>query len=128
MCFLHPDPQHNSYFDEEDIHTYSSLRDEITMLSSATIAAIQMQTMDNSFLDRIRAAGKADDTWMARKGALSRLKERREALPKHWELEDGLLYYKGRLFIPSKEELLTEMAKGCHDSKVVGHFGQAKTI
>jgi len=128
MCFLNPDPQDNSYFDEEDIHTHSSLRDEITMLSNAMIAAIQMQTMDDSFLDRIRTAGKEDDTWMARKGELHWLKERREALPNQWELEDGLLYYKGRLFVPSKEELLTEIAKGCHDSKVAGHLGQEKTI
>jgi len=28
MCFLNPDPQHSSYFDEGDIHTHSSLRDE----------------------------------------------------------------------------------------------------
>jgi len=98
------------------------------MLSSAMIAAIQMQTMDDSFLDRIRAAGKEDDTWMARKRELHQLKERREALPKHWKLDDGLHYYKGRLFVPSKEELLTEIAKGCHDSKVAGHFGQEKTI
>jgi len=89
MSFLNPDPQENSNFDEEDIHTHSSLRDEITMLSSAMIAAIQMQTMDDSFLDRIRTAGKEDDTWMARKGELHRLKERRVALTKHWELEDG---------------------------------------
>jgi len=94
MCFLNPDPQDNSYFDEEDIHRHSSLRNEITMVSSDMIAAIQMQTMDDSFLDRIRTAGKEDDTWTARKGELHRLKEKREALPKHWELEDGLLYYK----------------------------------
>jgi len=25
ICFLNPDPQDNSYFDEEDIHTHSSL-------------------------------------------------------------------------------------------------------
>jgi len=56
------------------------------------------------------------------------VKEKLEALPKHWEMEDGLLYYKGRLFISSKEELLTEVAKECHDSKVAGHFGQEKTI
>jgi len=62
MYFLNPDPRENSYFDEEDIHTCASRPDEITMLSSAMIAAIQMQTMDNSFLDRIRAAGKEDDT------------------------------------------------------------------
>jgi len=128
MCFLNPDPQDNSYFDEEDIHTHASLRDEITMLSSAMIAAIQMQTMDDLFLDRIRTAGKEDDTWTRRKRELSQLKEKRQTLPKHWELEDGLLYYKNRLFIRSNEEILTEIAKGCYDSKVAGHFGQEKTI
>jgi len=76
MCLLNPDPQDNSYFDKEDIHTHASLQDEITMLSSALIAAIQMQTMDDSFLDRIRTAGKEDDTWTERKRELSQLKEK----------------------------------------------------
>jgi len=76
MCFLNPDPQDNSYFDKEDIHTHASLRDEITMLSSAMIAAIQMQTMDDAFLDRIRTAAKGDDTWTERKRELSQLKEK----------------------------------------------------
>jgi len=67
MCFLNPDPQNNSYFDEDDTHTHASLRDEITMPSSAMIATIQMQTMDNVFLDNIRTAGKEDDTFTARK-------------------------------------------------------------
>jgi len=127
ICFLNPDPQNNSYFDEEDIHTHASLKEKITMLSSAIIATIEMETMDDSFLDRIRAAGKEDHTWTARKGELSQFKEERETLPKRWELKDGLLYYKGKLFIPSKEELLTEIAKGCQDSKVAGHFGQEKS-
>ena len=43
-------------------------------------------------------------------------------------MEDGLLYYKDRLFIPANEDLLTEIAKDCDDSKVAGHFGQEKTI
>jgi len=92
MCFLNPDPQDNSYFDEEDIHRLASLRDEITMLSSVMIAAIEMQTMDDSFLDRIRTKGKEYDTWMARKRELSQLKEKRQTLPRQWELENGLLY------------------------------------
>jgi len=62
MCFLNPDPQDNSYFDEENIHTQSSLREELKMLSSAMITARQMQTMDDSCLERIRMAGKEDDT------------------------------------------------------------------
>ena len=128
MWFLNPDQPDNSHLDEEDIHTHSPLPDEITMLSSAMITAIQMQTRDNSFLDRIRVAGKEDDTWTARKGELIQLKEKGEAPPKYWELEDGLLYYKNRIFISSKEELLTEYAKGFHNSKVTGRFGQEKTL
>ena len=73
-------------------------------------------------------AGKEDNSWLARKEELSRLKENDEELPKHRDMEDGLLYYKDRLFIPTNEDLLTEIAKGCHDSKVEGHFGQEKTI
>jgi len=112
MCFLNPDPQDNSYFDEVDIHTHTRLRDEITMLSSAMIAAIQMQTMDDSFLDRIRTKGKEDNTWTARKRELCQLKDKRETLPRHWELEDGLLYYKNRLFIPSNLRDLIGDCKG----------------
>jgi len=128
MCFLNPDLQDNSYFNKEHIHTRASLRDEGTMLPRAMTVAILMQTMDDSFLDRIRAAGKDDDTWTTRKGELSQLKEKRETLPKHWGVEHGLLYYKGRVFMPSKEELLTEIGKGGDDSKVAGYFGQEKTM
>jgi len=128
MCFLNPDPQDNSYFDEGDIHTHSSLQDELTMLSTTMITVIQKQTMDDSFLARIRAAGKEDDTWTARKGELSKLKEKQEALPKHWEQENGLLYYMNRLFIPSKKELLTKIAKGCHDSKVADTSDKKKHL
>ena len=87
-----------------------------------------MQTMDEKFLNRIRIAGKDDDDWTERNGELSRMKERNEQLPKNWELEDGLIYYKNRLFILSNEDLLMEIAKGCHDSKVARHSGEEKTI
>jgi len=67
------------------------------------IAAIQMPTMDDSFLDKIRTAGKEDATRTARKSERSQCKEGQEALPKHWKLQDGLLYYNNRLYIPSKK-------------------------
>jgi len=98
------------------------------MLSSAMMAAIEMQTMDDSFLDRKRAAGKEHDTSMARKEGQGRVKEKQEILPEHCELEHGLLYFNNRLFIPSKKELLTEIAKGCHDSTIAGHSGREKTF
>ena len=70
-----------------------------------------MQTIDDLSLDRIRPAGKEDDSWMERKGELSRLKERQELLPKNWELGDLLLNHKNRLFILAEEDILTEIAK-----------------
>lgn len=71
MCFYHPDLRNNTYYDKEDIDTHPDLTKEVTMLFSAIIAAVQMQTMDDSFLNRIRSAGKKDDTWTERKGELS---------------------------------------------------------
>ena len=128
MYFLHPDLRNNSFYDEEDILTHAYMTREITILSKATIAAVQMQTLDEPFLNRIRMAGKVDNARTERKGELSRMKEQNEQLPNNWELKDGLIYYKNILFIPSNEELLTEIAKGCHDCKVAGHFGQEKSI
>ena len=98
------------------------------MLFNTIIAAVHMQTMEEPFLNRIRMAGKEDDSWLGRKQELSRLINENKTLLKHWDMEDGLLYYKDRLFIPANEDLPPEIAEGCHDSKVAGHFGQEKTI
>ena len=91
MCFHHPDPRNNTFYDEEDILTHADMTREVTLLSNAIIAAVWMQTMDETFLNCIRMAGKDDDTWTERKEELSRMKERNEQLPKNWELEDGLI-------------------------------------
>ena len=37
-------------------------------------------------------------------------------------------YFKNRLYIPANDALKIKIAKGCHDSKVAGHFGMEKTI
>ena len=116
MCFLDPDPRNNTFYDEEDILTHADMTREVTLLSNAINAAVQMQTMDETFQDRIRMGRKDDDTWTERKGELTRMKEQNEQLAKNLELEDRLIYYKNRLFFPSNEDLLTEIAKGCHHS------------
>ena len=88
MCFVHPDLKNNTVYDEEDILTDADKAREVTFLSKAIIAAVQMQIMDETFLNCIRMAGKDDDTWPRRKEQLGRIRERNEQLPKIWELED----------------------------------------
>ena len=61
MCFLHLDLRNNTFYDEEDILTDADMAREVTVLSNAILTAVQMQTMDETFLNRIRMAGKDDD-------------------------------------------------------------------
>ena len=49
-------------------------------------------------------------------------------MPEEWAEMGGLLYYKNRLYIPENEALQAEIAQGCYDSRVAGHFGQEKIM
>ena len=53
MCFLYPDPRNNNFYDEEDSLTHADMTREVTLLSNAIIAAVQMQTLHETFLSRI---------------------------------------------------------------------------
>jgi hypothetical protein len=43
-------------------------------------------------------------------------------------IQEGLIYFKGRLQVPDIEELRLKIAESKHNSKVAGHFGQKKTL
>jgi len=84
--------------------------------------------MNDAFLDKISMAGKEDERGQNRGRKLVMLREGGKKTPDEWIEKDGLLYYKNCLYIPENEALHTEIAQGCHDSIVAGHFGQEKTI
>jgi len=127
-CFLHEDMRNNEFFRAADIGYHPGLMKERELFSSAHINAALTQTMNNSFLDKSRVPGKVDETWQDRGCELVRIRERRKMMPDEWLEKDGLLYYRNRLYIPEDEVLQTEIAQGCHNSIVVEHYGQEKTI
>jgi transposase InsO family protein len=45
-----------------------------------------------------------------------------------WEERDGLVYYKGRLYIPADEGLRQAVVEQCHDAPTAGHPGRDGTI
>jgi hypothetical protein len=45
-----------------------------------------------------------------------------------WEELDGLLYYKGKLYIPNNKRLHAEIIKTCHDTPTTGHPGKHRTL
>ena len=45
-----------------------------------------------------------------------------------WEELEGLLYYKGKLYIPHDKDLRAEIIKSCHDTPSTGHPGKHGTL
>ena len=43
ICFLHPDPSNNTYYDKEDVDQDPDLTPQVTRLSSEMVVAIQRQ-------------------------------------------------------------------------------------
>ena len=45
-----------------------------------------------------------------------------------WSERDGLLYYRGRIYVPPTSDLRRRIVSLCHDTKVAGHPGRFKTL
>ena len=45
-----------------------------------------------------------------------------------WQINDGLVYFRDRLYIPNNRELQCRIVKQHHDSKLAGHPGRWKTL
>ena len=87
-----------------------------------------MRRFNVELLNKVLTAGGEDQEWLGRKRELDRLENEGREFPSHWSSNSGLLYYKNRLYIPDDDGLKTVIAKGCHDSKVAGHFGQKRQL
>ena len=45
-----------------------------------------------------------------------------------WEEEDGLVYFKGKLYVPNERALRREVLQTCHDNLTAGHPGKNGTL
>jgi len=75
ICFLHADTSENEFFSAAHISYHPRLRKEREMLSSAQVNAALTRTINDSFLDMIRVAGKEDERWQDRGRELVMLRE-----------------------------------------------------
>jgi len=81
ICFLHTDRRENEFFNTADIGYHPQLMKEKDMLSRAHANAALTRTMNDSFLDKIRVAGKEDEKWQDRGRELVRLRESGKKMP-----------------------------------------------
>jgi ribonuclease HI len=85
-------------------------------------------TAAGDVLDRIRACARGDAGYQ---GRLAELNESNEdgtrRAPKHFSVEDGLLLFKKRVWVPDGP-LRGELLREAHDVPIAGHLGRAKTL
>jgi len=69
-----------------------------------------------------KRGGRDDQECCEKKAELTRRASQGEGPTKNWQLKDKIIYFINLLYIPNNNELKTEIAIGCHDSQVAGHF------
>ena len=45
-----------------------------------------------------------------------------------WSESEGLLYYRGRIYVPPTSDLRRRIVSLCHDTRIAGHAGRFKTL
>ena len=128
MCQLYANSRENRLFSESDIRRNPWLLQEEVMVSSAMISKALLQEYKPELLKEVQNVSRDDMDWLAREATLKDLITRGKELLTNWQYKNGFSYFKNGLYIPANDVLKTKKAKGCHDSKVAGHFGMEKTI
>jgi len=89
------------------------------------ISAIRVVQLKDTFKQELRNAGEASPSWVTTRNAVL---EGKKEVDKNFSVEDGLLLWKSRWFIPEDRNLRTKILRDNHDSRIAGHFGIHKTL
>jgi hypothetical protein len=98
-------------------------RAEPIIFSSQTLKAIPVVKFDKHMYQDVILSGQEDEDWL--KAYDRALEGKADA---DVTLEDEVLWYKGRLWVPNCVDLKKSILQEEHDPKVAGHMGQEKTI
>jgi uncharacterized membrane protein len=96
---------------------------DIIVCSSSRLKNLPVVQFSATLKEQVSAAAITDEEYQAR------LQEVLQGQAKeHFTIEDNLLHYKQRLYIPESDEVKLQIAAADHDSKCAGHFGIDKTV
>ncbi|KAF8823142.1 hypothetical protein HHX47_DHR12000006 [Lentinula edodes] len=100
-----------------------------TVLKPGHFVKIAASILQNPLEDRIRKASEREAQVLE---GLKTVKE--HGLQRlangiaEWEEDNGLVYYRGRVYVPANDDLRTEVLRQCHDHPTAGHPGLHGTL
>jgi hypothetical protein len=89
----------------EVLHSWDDLKEAIWSCKD-------LEPLVQTALDQARKEG----SWKLPNGGLK------------WEEKDGLIYHRGRLYVPNGDDLRREVLHCSHDALAAGHPGQFQTM
>ena len=95
-----------------------------TPILDRKVMAVQTRNAANSeWTKLILQAGAKDEQWSSVRSALMSGK-----LIDNLSLQDDLVLFKNRIYLPDCNDLKLTVTRQAHDAKVAGHFGRDKTM
>ena len=104
---------------------YEQVPNERVLISSTRLAKMTTLKLSTPLVELLLAAGAGDSLYQE---MVKAFKEGSKDVGKTVTMEDGLLFVKGRWYVPSNKELKNKILKAENASRVAGHFGQFKTL
>ena len=88
-------------------------------------AALRITTLGNQFKDDLLEAGLKDPLWVAIREAVT---QKKTPIDPNIIVENDLLLYKNKWYIPNDANIKKRILHDNHDSKLAGHFSIFKTL
>ena len=89
------------------------------------ILAMKATQLRDLFRNTLLSSDKKNKAWLVTRDAVA---AKREGLDPHFSIEEELVLWKGRGYIPDDIDLKNMILHDNHDSKIAGYFGIYKTL
>ena len=124
----------DALFQRSDHRSGSQDNDNLVLLKPElfTIQALEgisMKGEEKEILEEVRRQTRVGEMEDRVVKAVAALKERKSKTMQgvEWDLWDGLVFHRGRIYVPENPELQWKIVEQHHDSWVAGHAGRWKT-
>jgi len=100
------------------------------LLAIQALKGVQLEGQEKDILREIRQGNQKGDQ---EEPVAKAVRELRQALSKtvhsvEWSEEEGVLQFRGKIYVSQSSDLRRQVVSLCHNTKVAGHPGRWKTL
>jgi hypothetical protein len=95
------------------------------------LAGVRLEGEERNILREVRCSLKVDDQEESVAKAARELrknKSRGTVKSAEWSESDGLLMFRGKIYVPKDRDLRRHIVEQHHDTRIAGHAGRFKTL